>query len=117
MIQSGRNPLLARLTRYGNSDYSIARNDETQYVVRKWYAVHMVGELNRTARKLRSDLGEGDNRAVAVRSGDPDCEANLLAGLYGLDCAGGAEYVPQQGSGPFAVLLAMIGREGDVLGD
>jgi molybdopterin-binding protein len=73
---------------------SIAGNDETQRVVRKQCAVHVVGELNRVARKLWSDLGEGDDRTVAVRTGDPGRKASLLARLYGFDCAGSDKYIP-----------------------
>ena len=72
----------------------IAGNDETQRVVRKQCAIHVVGELNRAVRKLWSDLGEGDDRTVAVRAGDPDRKASLLARLGGFDCAGSDKYIP-----------------------
>ena len=86
-------------------------------MIRKQRTVHVVGELNRAARKLWSDLRKGDNCAVAVRTGDSDRKANLLAGLYGLDCARGDKYIPQQGAGPFGLLFAMVGHEGNILCD
>lgn len=95
----------------------IAGYNETQRVIRKQCAVHVVGELNRAARKLWGDLREGDDCGIAVCTGDPDRKASLLAGLYGLGCAGGDKYIPQQRTRPFTLLFAAVGSEGDFLGN
>src|SRR5580700_819974 len=86
---------------------SIAGDDETQCMIRKQGAVHVIGELNWSAGKLRCKFGESDNRGVAVRAGDPDRKTNLLSGLGRIDCAGGDKNIPKQRPGPFALLLAM----------
>jgi hypothetical protein len=44
----------------------IARDDESKGVIRNRRAVHVVGDLNRPARKLRGNLGERDDGGVSV---------------------------------------------------
>ena len=80
---------------YRSTTASIAGDDETQRLFRYQCAVHAVGELDRPTVKLWCDLGQGDDRRVAVCAGDPHRKMNLLAGLYGVDCAGREQHIPQ----------------------
>ena len=83
---------------------AIARNDQTQRLTWQRGAVHVVGDLNRSASELRGDLGEGDDGDVSV------------VGFAGSAKAGINEHVPKRAS-PFVLLLITSSQESDAVSE
>jgi hypothetical protein len=64
---------------------AVARYDQTQRVIGKRCAIHLVRHLDGPVGELRGDLGQRDGGDISVRAGDMDHEVNLLGRLCRID--------------------------------